>query len=94
MMKYFGFAYMYLMNASNVESKINSALTTVQGVLTGVVVSVGICVALFNVVTKLPNLSDPHEKNQFWKTQGYILAGVAFGAAVIWLVPWAYGLFT
>jgi len=91
-MKFFNYAI--LLNAANVETKINNALTTVQGVLTGIIVAVGICVALFNVVTKLPNLSDPHEKNQFWKTQGYILAGVAFGAAVIWLVPWVYGLFT
>ncbi|KKE78662.1 conjugal transfer protein [Bacilli bacterium] len=88
------FLNFFILSAANVQGKINSALLTVQGVLTGIVVTVGVCVALFNVVTKLPNLSDPHEKNQFWKTQGYILAGVAFGAAVIWLIPWAYGLFT
>ena len=86
--------FIFAASAGEVESKINTALTTIQGVLTAVVVGVGICVALFFVVTKLPNLSDPHEKNQFWKTQGYILGGVAFGAIVIWLVPWVYNLFT
>lgn len=81
-------------DAGQVTSKINAGIRVLQTVLTSILVGVGICVALFNVVTKLPTLSDPHEKNQFWKTQGYILAGVAFGAAVVWLVPWVYSLFT
>lgn len=81
-------------DAGQVTSKINQGLTVIQTVLSAILVGVGICVALFNVVTKLPTLSDPHEKNQFWKTQGYIMGGVAFGACIIWLVPWAYSLFT
>lgn len=80
-------------DAGQVTAKINAGITVLQTVLTSVLVGVGICVALFNVVTKLPSLSDPHEKNEFWKTQGYILAGVAFGAVVVWLVPWVYSLF-
>lgn len=81
-------------DAGQVTTKINAGIKVIQTVLTSVLVGVGICVALFNVVTKLPTLSDPHEKNQFWKTQGYILGGVAFGAVVVWLVPWVYSLFT
>lgn len=80
--------------ADQITNKINSGVTVIQTVLSAILVGVGICVALFNVVTKLPTLSDPHEKNQFWKTQGYIMGGVAFGAVVVWLVPWVYGLFT
>lgn len=86
--------FMAAPDAGEVEQRIDSGLTAIQGVLTGLLVGVGIVVALFNVITKLPTLSDPHEKSQFWKTQGYIAAGVAFGAIVIWLIPWIYSLFT
>lgn len=78
----------------NIGGRIESGLLTIQLVLSSLVVIVGICVALFNVLTKLPSLSDPHEKNQFWKTQGWIIGGVAFGAICVWLIPWVYNLFT
>ncbi len=75
------------------EGKINSALTAVQGILTGIVVIVGI-IAITKIVIKfLPLLDDPAEKNAMWKAIGSALIAVAAGAAAPWVVPWIFGLF-
>lgn len=78
---------------AEVEARVSSALQTIQGVLTGLLVTVGIVVSLFIVIKRMPSADDPHEKNEVYKAVGRVLGLVAIGAAVVWVVPWVYSLF-
>lgn len=80
-------------NAGEVESRINSAFTTIQGVLTGLIVTVGIVVALFIIIKRMPSVDDPQEKQEVYKAVQRVLGLVAIGAAIVWVVPWVYSLF-
>lgn len=80
-------------SSGDVQGRINSALQQVQTVLTGLIVTVGIIVALFIVVKRMPSADDPQEKNEVYKAVGRVLGLVAIGAAIVWVVPWVYGLF-
>ena len=80
--------------ASEVQGRIESALSAVQGVLTGLIVTVGIVVSLFIIIKRMPSADDPQEKNEVYKAVGRVLGLVAIGAAVVWVVPWIYSLFT
>lgn len=80
-------------NADEVQSRINDAFSTIQGVLTGLIVTVGIVVALFIVIKRMPSADDPQEKNEVYKAVGRVLGLVAIGAAIVWIVPWVYSLF-
>ena len=80
-------------NAGEVQSRINDAFSTIQGVLTGLIVTVGIVVALFIVIKRMPSADDPQEKNEVYKAVGRVLGLVAIGAAIVWIVPWVYSLF-
>ncbi|KGI00290.1 CagC family type IV secretion system protein [Oenococcus oeni] len=88
------FQVVYAASGSEVESKLKSATKTVQGVLTGLVVLVGICVALFIIIKRMPDADDPREKSEVYHAVGRVAGLVALAAAVIWLLPWAYSLFT
>jgi len=79
--------------ASEVQSRIEGALGAVQGVLTGLIVTVGIVVALFIIIKRMPSADDPQEKNEVYKAVGRVLGLVAIGAAIVWVVPWVYSLF-
>jgi len=76
-----------------VQQRVTSALQTIQSVLTGLIVTVGIVVALFIVIKRMPSADDPHEKNEVYKAVGRVLGLVAIGAAIVWIVPWVYSLF-
>ena len=80
--------------ASDVQGRIEGALGAVQGVLTGLIVTVGIVVSLFIIIKRMPSADDPQEKNEVYKAVGRVLGLVAIGAAVVWVVPWIYSLFT
>src|SRR5699024_344270 len=80
--------------ASEVQGRIEGALGAVQGVLTGLIVTVGIVVSLFIIIKRMPSADDPQEKNEVDKAVGRVLGLVAIGAAVVWVVPWIYSLFT
>ncbi|MED3965785.1 CagC family type IV secretion system protein [Niallia taxi] len=80
-------------STSGVQSKLKKAATAIQSVLTAIAVLIGIASALKIIVKHLPNLDDPHVKNEMWKALGGVLAAVAASAAIIWLTPWVYSLF-
>ena len=80
--------------ASEVQGRIEGALGAVQGVLTGLIVTVGIVVSLFIIIKRMPSADDPQETNEVYKAVGRVLGLVAIGAAVVWVVPWIYSLFT
>lgn len=82
-----------VLGSPNVEGKITYALTTVQGVLTGIIVLVGIVVCLWILITNMHKLNNAHEKDEVFRANGRVLGAVAFGAAVVWIVPWVYNLF-
>ncbi|GAB6093667.1 MULTISPECIES: CagC family type IV secretion system protein [Lactobacillaceae] len=94
--------YLGLMNAQvvlaadggEVKSKLTSAGKTIQGILTGLVVLVGICVALFIIIKRMPDADDPREKSEVYHAVGRVAGLVALAAAIIWLLPWVYSLFT
>ena len=77
----------------DVQSRVNTALTTVQSVLTGLIVTVGIVVALWVIIKRMPSADDPQEKNEVYKSVGRVIGLVAIGAAIVWIVPWVYSLF-
>lgn len=79
--------------AMGVEAKVKEGLKQIQSFLTGIVVIVGICVGVWIVIKKLPGVDDPHTKNEMFRGVGMTLAGVGLAAALVWLVPWVYGLF-
>ncbi len=73
--------------------KIEEGLNQVQEFLTGIIVAVGICAGVWIVIKKLPGIDDPMVKNEMFRGVGMVLAGVAVGAALVWIVPWVFGLF-
>jgi fumarate reductase subunit D len=79
--------------AGDIQGRISSALSTVQSVLTGIVVLVGIVVGLWIVIKRMPSADDPQEKNEVYKAVGRVLGLVAISAALVWVVPWVYTLF-
>lgn len=79
--------------AEDVAAKIKEGLKQVQTLLTGIVVTVGICVSIWIIIKKLPGVDDPHTKNEMFRGVGMALAGVGLAAALVWLVPWMYSLF-
>ncbi|SEO07290.1 Cag pathogenicity island, type IV secretory system [Terribacillus saccharophilus] len=78
---------------ANITKRINTGVKSIQTVLTGIVVVVGIVAALKIIIKHLPGIDDPHVKNEMWKSLGGVLLAVGAAAAVIWLLPWIYGLF-
>ncbi|MGM0941320.1 MAG: CagC family type IV secretion system protein [Bacillota bacterium] len=81
-------------STGQVQSKIKSGVTAIQTVLTGIVVVVGIVAALKILIKHLPGIDDPHVKNEMWKSIGGVLLAIAAAAALIWIIPWMYSLFT
>ncbi|TRZ39285.1 conjugal transfer protein (plasmid) [Niallia circulans] len=77
----------------SVQTKLKNAGTAIQSVLTAIAVIVGVVAALKIIVKHLPNIDDPHTKNEMWKALGGVLAAVAASAAIIWIAPWVYSLF-
>ena len=77
-----------------VQKKLSDAIGIIQGVLTGLIVAVGIVVALWIIIKRLPSADDPQEKNEVYKALGRVGGLVALGAAIVWILPWLYGLFT
>jgi len=79
--------------ASDVEGRINNALSQIQNILTGLIVTVGIIVSLFIIIKRMPSSDNPQERQEVQKSLTRVLGLVAFGAAVVWIVPWVYSLF-
>lgn len=79
-------------DAESVKSKLNDGLTTIQGILSALVVGVGICVSLWIIIKRMPDADNPHEKSQVYRSVGNVWGLVALGAAAIWLVPFFYSL--
>ncbi|MEE1130237.1 MAG: CagC family type IV secretion system protein [Caryophanon sp.] len=80
--------------AAGIQGKLTQAMTVLQTILMSLVVVVGICVALFVIIKRMPSADDPHEKNEVFKSVARICIMVALAAAMVWVVPWVYGLFT
>ncbi|WP_057871019.1 CagC family type IV secretion system protein [Liquorilactobacillus ghanensis] len=81
-------------SGSEVQGKISKALQTIQGILTGIVVLAGVCVALWIIIKRMPDADDPREKSEVYHAVGRVAGLVALSAAVIWLLPWFYSLFS
>ncbi|MDN6631046.1 MAG: CagC family type IV secretion system protein [Staphylococcus equorum] len=81
-------------DGGEVEEKVTNAAEQVQGILTGLIVTVGICVAIFIILKRLPSADDPREKSEVFKSVGRVIGMVALAAAIVWILPWVYGLFT
>ncbi|MCM3113651.1 CagC family type IV secretion system protein [Lederbergia lenta] len=79
-------------STAQVQSKLKSAATAIQGVLTGIVAIIAIVAALKIIIKHLPEIDDPHVKNEMWKSLAGVLYATGAAAAVIWLVPWIYSL--
>jgi len=78
----------------DVKEKITNATDAVKIILTGIVCSVAVCVAIFIIIKKLPDADNPHEKHELYRGVGRVFGIVALAAACIWVIPWVYGLFT
>ena len=80
-------------SAGEVQSRLTEAGNTIQQLLTGLIVIVGICVALWIIIKRMPSADDPQEKSEVYKAVGRVLGLVAIGAAIVWIVPWVCSLF-
>ncbi|OTN86654.1 CagC family type IV secretion system protein [Enterococcus faecium] len=78
--------------ATDPGAKLAEAGNTIKGVLTGLIVIVGGIACAKIVIKYLPSIDDPQEKNIMYKSLGTALLVTAVGGALVWLVPWAYGL--
>lgn len=83
----------YGASAGEVQSRLTTAGNTIQTLLTGLIVMVGIVVALFIIIKRMPSADDPQEKNEVYKAVGRVLGLVGIGAAIVWVIPWVYSLF-
>lgn len=88
------FLFSNLASANVVGGQIEAGFNQIQTVLTGLVVIVGVCAGIWIILKKLPGIDDPHTKNEMFRGVGYVLGGVATAAALIWLVPWVFNLFS
>jgi len=86
--------YVFAADAGQVQSKLTQAANTVKSVLTALVVLVGIVVALWIIIKRMPDADDPREKSEVYRSVGRVAGLVGLAAAVIWLLPWVYSLFT
>lgn len=75
------------------QTKLVEAGNMVKAILTALVAVVGAIAATKIVVKYLPYLDDPMEKNNMYKSLTTVLLVTAIGGALVWIVPWAYGLF-
>ncbi|CUR64595.1 CagC family type IV secretion system protein [Leuconostoc gasicomitatum] len=80
-------------DASEVQSKLTDAGNTIKGVLTALIVLVGICVSLWIIIKRMPDADDPREKSEVYKSVGRVAGLVALSAIIVWLLPWVYSLF-
>lgn len=88
------YSHLVSANTTNPGPQIEEGLLQIQGVLTGLVVIVGGCAGVWIVLKKLPGVDDPHTKNEMFRGVGYVLGGVATAAALIWLLPWVFNVFS
>lgn len=75
------------------QEKLVEAGNTIKAILTALVAVVGAIAATKIVVKYLPYLDDPMEKNNMYKSLTTVLLVTGIGGALVWIVPWAYGLF-
>lgn len=78
--------------ATDPQAKLVEAGNTIKGILTGLIAIVGGIACAKIVVKYLPSLDDPQEKNIMFKSLVTALVVTALGGALVWIVPWAYGL--
>ena len=78
---------------SDPTETIKSGFVTIQTMLLAIVAVVGVVSALKVLIAKMPNLDDPHEKSEMWKSLGSILAAVGVAAIIVIVVPWIYSSF-
>lgn len=79
-------------SGDEISNRLENAGTTVQSVLTGLVVIVGVIFATWRVITGFPAMSNPHEKQEVYKGLGNIALLTGVAAAMVWIVPWAWSL--
>lgn len=75
------------------QTKLVEAGNKIKAILTALIAVVGAIAAAKIVVKYLPYLDDPMEKNNMAKSLTTVLLVTAIGGALVWIVPWAYGLF-
>ncbi|WP_368773633.1 CagC family type IV secretion system protein [Lactiplantibacillus plantarum] len=46
------------------------------------------------IIKRMPDADDPREKSEVYHAVGRVAGLVALAAAIIWLLPWVYSLFT
>ena len=73
-------------------AKLVQAGNTIKGILTALIVIVGGIACAKIVIKYLPSIDDPQEKNIMTKALVTALIVTAIGGALVWIVPWAYGL--
>lgn len=84
----------YAAEGGEIQGRLTSALTAIQGILTGLVVIVGVVVSIWIILKRMPSADDPQEKNEVYKAVGRVVGLVAISAALVWVIPWVYTLFT
>ncbi|MBC1248119.1 CagC family type IV secretion system protein [Listeria booriae] len=79
-------------SAGQITSKVSNGMRVIQTILSSAVVGLGILASLWIILKKMPSADDPHEKNQIFKSVGTIMGLVVLAGALVWIVPFVYGL--
>lgn len=80
-------------STGNVTSRLTTGVRVIQGVITALVVGVGILAGSKIVVKHLPSIDNPQSKNEMWSGLGQVSVAVIAAAAIVWLLPWLWSLF-
>lgn len=79
---------------TEVVETLTKGLEQIQTVITALFVVIAIIACAKILIKHMPNLDDPNVKNEMWRSITGVLVALAAGAAIIWIAPWIYGLFT
>lgn len=75
------------------EGIIQSGLLVIQGVATGVVLTMAVIAACIVAIKKFPSIDEQGVKNQLISAELSILGITGLLAAMIWGIPWIWNLF-
>ncbi|QHK46545.1 CagC family type IV secretion system protein [Staphylococcus aureus] len=79
-------------DAGQVEQKVNNAGNIIKGILSGIIVLVGVCVATWISIKRMKDADNPREKSELYSGIGRVAGLIVLAGALPWLIPWLYGL--
>lgn len=83
----------FALTTAELTSKFTEGIGEIQTVVSGIATAIGIACIMKIIITKLPNIQEPHVKSEMWQGIGQVLIAIAAVAAIVWIAPWMYEIF-